>query len=126
MSGAHSCSKISLLSERCDIIKFVENACEPAVSMSVIRTFDDFGAAVTGDSLVILDADYLSGCGESFLNLDGMICNKIICILPIDVPRYISVYVEHHFRYMVPFPISIEKFRLMILRFQNLINNKQL
>ena len=124
MSGVRSFSKISLLSERSDVIKFVKNACEPAVPISVIETFDDFWAAVTGDSLVIIDASFFAGNGNAFLNPVKMICSKIICLLPIDIPQFIASNVEQHFCYSIPFPISIEKFRLMVIRYQNLINNK--
>lgn len=84
----------------------------------------DMERALEGNSLIILDCSLLLDDGLSFFSHIEKFSEHILFILSPCLPASIIYYVETHFIYVMPFPVSIEFFRTNIVRVQNLINHK--
>lgn len=124
MSANKYLSKVTLFSNRFDIIRFVMNVCEPAVTISVFNSIFDISFIETGATIIILDASMIYEQERYYFSCQKLVLSRIVCLIPMDVPDCIRLYAEKQFHYVLPFPISMERFRLTILRFQNLMDNK--
>jgi len=125
LSGDQTFRKISLLSERADIIRFVENACETVDLLSVFSGKADIDSVIDNASLTLFDAALFQDSKTTLINRISKNYKRVICILSKDLPASIGQFAEFHFTYIVSFPLSIQNFRICILRFQNLLNNSR-
>ena len=124
MSESQSLSKISLLSERFDIIQFVEKACGPAVSMTSFPGLFDLELASKKASLVILDVSLFLSDDFAKLQRIEVFSERIVLIIPADLPSAVVSYAEKSFKFFIPYPVSMEVFRASMVRFCNYMNHK--
>ena len=112
------------MSERFDIIHFAEKACGPAVSMNVFPDLFDLELAAKKASLVIVDMSLFVHDDNSILQRIEVFSHHIVLIVPADIPSALIHYAEKHFAYFIPYPVSMDVFRVNIVRFHNFMNNK--
>ena len=102
-------SKILLLSDRKDVINFFEAACGTTIPLTVITDFSK--APHVSFEIVILDATVIIGKPASVYRTIELYSDKFICLLPSDSPFDLHSYVDKTFKYILFYPISIERFR---------------
>ena len=74
--------------------------------------------------IVVLDATMIIGKSAAIYSSLERHSDKFICLLPVDSPFDLCTYVETTCKYIISFPLSIEKFRNTFLFIQNQIYQK--
>lgn len=115
-------SRILLLSERSDIINYFKVACGSKIALSVGTEFTEipsisFELLIFDTSLIIKKTNALYRCLEFF-------SDRLVCLLPIDTPYGIRKYVESRFKFIIPFPVTVETFRENLLSMQNQLQQR--
>lgn len=109
-------SKILLLSNRKDVINFFETACGTTIPLTVIT--DCTKVPPVSFEIVILDATLIIGKPASVYHTIEMYSDKFICLLPFDAPLDLRSYVDKIFKFILFYPISIERFKNCLLDIQ--------
>ena len=115
-------SRVLLLSNRKDVINFLEAACGTINPLTVVT---DYTKVPTVDfEIVVLDATAIIGQNTSSLQILERFSDKFICLLPFDSPYDLCCYVEKSFKYIISFPISVENFKTCFFEMQNQLLQK--
>ena len=115
--GIQSFNKILLLSERRDVVNFCEAACGPAISLTVNTEFTKIPPIAF--ELLIFDASLIIGKANSFYRCLELFSDRIACLLPFDAPFSLRNYVEHKFKFIIHYPMSVDNFRTSFLHIHN-------
>lgn len=115
-------SRVLLLSNRKDVINFLEAACGTIIPLTVVT--DCTKVPTVAFEIVVLDATAIIGQDTSVLHLLERYSDKFICLLPFDSPYDLRNYVDRTIKHIISFPISIERFRLSLLEIQNQLQTK--
>ena len=90
MSEGQVASRLSLLSERNDVIQLLKDMCGAVIPLTVITTLSDIPLSLS--SLVIIDASLFICADNEFLRQAETVADYALCIIPVDVPSQTMSY----------------------------------
>ena len=120
MSENKIASRLSLLSERNDVIQLLKDMCGAAIPLTVITTLSDIPLSLS--SLIIIDASLFICAENEFLRQTETVADYALCIIPVDIPSEAMSYAERIFNYSISFPVRIDLLKDYCRRTVNLIN----
>lgn len=114
MPGIQDIIRVTLVSNRHDIINFAEDMCSDTFRLTIASDFSSL--SYTDSSLLLIDASLFIDFDLDIIEIVEKCSGFSICLIPSDIPRTVVVYAEKTFKYSISFPVNIEYFRSYCLR----------
>ncbi len=122
MPGIQDLTRVSLVSDRSDIINLVEAMCSDFSKLTIASDF--YGLSNSDYSLLLVDASVFNDFDIEILE-NGKKCSAVsVCILPPNLSPQVLNYVENTFKYVISFPVSLDYFKTYCMRVRTLISGE--
>ena len=110
------------MSKRTDVINYFIDACGSTFRLTIVSNCSKHSPGTF--DFYILDPSLLIGLTGSALRWLEDYVEKIICILPFDIPNDIRNFVDATFKYVIPYPVDVCHLKKAFIYVNKLLNRK--